>query len=446
MLGATGIAQRTSVPDKTRVLVVLDCSKSMWDKWQSDTKIKVTQRVLLRELESLQGYTGMEVALRLFGSDGQGFYATQLAVPFGKVNFAKLQSKIKALMPLGGASEATKPQTLNDFPAGDDARNILLIISDGIDGREGAICDIAYQEQRNSAIAEIFTVGIGSDRNLKVSPNCGGPFYSSASEESLYEVVHELFQLSDQKARVTLELLDSEGTPYEAEVPIALYDRRTHEMKYATVYHYDPEHGTDTLMVDPLASYDIAFYTKPPILSTGYQFKGGQHNRVTVTAPQGSLRLHYENKRTAFQIASYSMLVRRHGEQEVLAIQPMETPMTYLAGSYDLELLSTPPLKLSNVTVRSGSATDLQIPVPGQLALEKPKVATTGSVFAFSDGGMKWVCDLGSSFSERIVLMPGEYQVILKPQEAMDYSSARTARFTITSAQQTSVNLEKQGH
>jgi hypothetical protein len=57
---------------------------------------------------------------------------------------------------------------------------------------------------------------------------------------------------------------------------------------------------------------------------------------------------------------------------------------------------------------------------------------------------MQWVCDLDPNApSERIELMPGEYQVILKPQKSTSYGSVRTARFTITAAKQTSVDLEK---
>ena len=58
-------AQKPSAaPERTRVLLILDCSQSMWDKWQSDAKIKVTQKVLLRLLDSIGNLPDMEVALR----------------------------------------------------------------------------------------------------------------------------------------------------------------------------------------------------------------------------------------------------------------------------------------------------------------------------------------------------------------------------------------------
>jgi hypothetical protein len=58
---------------------------------------------------------------------------------------------------------------------------------------------------------------------------------------------------------------------------------------------------------------------------------------------------------------------------------------------------------------------------------------------------MQWVCDLEPNApSERIKLMPGEYQVVLKQQKATDYNSALMARFTITAGKQTSLDLEKE--
>ena len=93
--------------DKTRVLLILDCSNSMWDHWQSDAKIKVTQRVLLHFLDSIAHNDNMEVALRVFGHLNKEQYGTRLEVPFGEGNNYRLQSKIKTLVPQGGCMAAS---------------------------------------------------------------------------------------------------------------------------------------------------------------------------------------------------------------------------------------------------------------------------------------------------------------------------------------------------
>ena len=85
----------------------------------------------------------------------------------------------------------------------------------------------------------------------------------------------------------------------------------------------------------------------------------------------------------------------------------------------------------------------MQIPLPGQLALTKPQMPTTGSIFVLQANSIKWVCDLDpANINERIVLMPGDYQVVLRPKDDNSYDAVRTAYFTIHSAQQTGITLK----
>ncbi len=440
-------AQKPSAaPERTRVLIILDCSQSMWDKWQSDAKIKVTQKVLLRFLDSIGNPPDMEVALRVYGHLNRESYSTTLEVPFEPDNNYKLQSKIKALVPNGDCAAASAlNNSLNDFPHDGKARNIILIITDGMDDCGGSICEVAQQVQRSGSVVQTFIIGIGNRSDFKQQPDCAGQFTFLHDEEHFDDILHEIFYLSDQKALVTLSLVDNDHKHFETEVPVAFYDHLTHTLRYANIYHYDTEHPLDTLIIDPLTTYDITFFTQPPIQHYGHKFRAGRHNQLEVVAPTGSLRVYQDTKRTTDQPSAFPVVVRQHDSTQVLSTQLLGTKKNFLAGRYDIDVLSVPPIRLSNVSIRSGAATDLQIPLPGQLALNKPKVSTTGSIYTYKKGSLQWVCDLDTNaHSERIELMPGEYQVILKPQKATDYASSRTARFTITADRQTSVDLEKE--
>lgn len=443
--GLAAEAQKlTAAPERTRVLLILDCSQSMWDKWQSDAKIKVTQKVLLRLLDSIGSLPDMEVALRVYGHLNKEAYSTTLEVPFEPHNHYRLQSKIKTLVPQGECAAASAlNNSLNDFPRDGNSRNIILIITDGLDDCEGSICDVAQQVQRSGTVVQTFIVGIGNHDDFKHEPDCVGQFTFMPDEELFDAKMHELFYLSDQKAQVVFQLTDSDHKPFEIEVPIIFYDHFTHAVRHSVFYHYDTEHPLDTLSLDPLSTYDITFFTQPPIRLFNYRFSRFQH--LEVPAPMGSLRLYQDAKRTTAHLSSYEVLVRQHDSTHLLATQPLGTRRNYLVGRYDIDVLSLPPIHLSNVAIRDGAATELQIPLPGQLALNKPKVNCTGSIFVFRNGSLQWVCDLDPNApTERITLMPGEYQVVLKPQKATDYNSARMARFTITAGKQTSVDLEKE--
>ncbi|MCQ2295119.1 MAG: VWA domain-containing protein [Bacteroidales bacterium] len=430
--------------EKTRVLLILDCSQSMWDKWQSDAKIKVAQHVLLDFLDSVSTKTDIEVALRVFGHLNKDAFSTKLEVPFGKNNKYQLQSKIKTLVPNGGCTASTAlNSSLKDFPTGDKARNIILIITDGVDDSESSICDVVQHVQQSANVARTYIIGIGNSKDFQEGLDCDGQFSFLASEELLGQELRRVFFLSDQKAQVTIHLTDANHEQYETEVPFVFYDHGSHTVKYSGIYHYDLEHSLDTLVLNPLSAYDVAFFTKPVIRLFNRKFAGGKHTALQVQADQGSLSVGFKGGRPPFQVPSYSVMVRQHDSARVLAIQPLNASMHYLAGRYDVDLLSLPTQHIANVSVRGGADTGLQLPLPGQVALSKPKEPSTGSIYVLQNGSLQWVCDLDpASTSERIVLMPGEYQVILKPVDSADYAASRSARFTIVTAKQTAVTLE----
>lgn len=444
-LGIAAVAQKpAATPQKTRVLLVLDCSQSMWDKWQSDAKIKVTQQVLLHLIDSIHGQPDLEVALRVFGHLNDHDYATNLEVPFAKDNTYKLQSKIKTLVPHGGCTAATAlNSSRNDFPKDEQSRNIIVVITDHIDDPDGDIVKVTRQIQSSGNVLRTWFIGIGDDKDFQNSGSL--PIDIISSESSLFPVLMLTFNTASKTVKLPLELHDANNHLFETDVPVAFFDHDTRALKLATIYHYDTENGIDTLVVDPLINYDVVVYTKPELRFNSRRFTNGA--TTVLSAPQGSLAVQMDSKRTPFQVPAYTVLVHQHDSAAILAAQPLGTTVSYLNGLYDIDVLTTPVTHLSRVSVRCGTHTGLQIPQPGQLALSKPKVPTMGSVYLLKGGAMQWVCDLSpDTFDERLVLMPGTYQVVLRPIEAADYLSARTARFTITAAQQTAVNLEKTQH
>lgn len=441
-------AQRKTVPapvaDKTRVLLILDCSNSMWDRWQSDSKIKVTQKVLLKFLDSVANQNDIEVALRVFGHLNKDSYGTKLEVPFGENNNYKIQSKIKTLVPNGGCTVATAlTDALTDFPMSGSSRNIILIITDGMDDCDGNICDVARQVQLSGVIVKTFILGIGNPRDFQHNLDCAGRFSYLPNEEQYTETLYDIFRLSEQKAGVVVQVKDHEGMLYETDIPIAFYDAQTHVVKYNTIYSIDSHYQPDTLEVDPLTTYNITLFTQPPLEVKGRQFTPGKTEALTFEVEQGSLRVASEARRVPWTVPHYPVVVRQQGANAVLADQTLGDKVPLRAGHYDIDVLTLPVTRLSGVEVRNASTTDLVIPMPGLLNLAKPKVITTGSVFHFNDGKLIWVCDLNpNTTNDRLCLMPGEYQIVIKPQGETAYKAVQTQRFRIESAQQTNITLQ----
>ncbi len=192
----SAVAQNKVTADKTRVLIILDCSHSMWDRWQSDAKIKVTQQVLLKFMDSIANQNGIEVALRVFGHLNKNSFGTRLEVPFEDGNNYKIQSKIKTLVPNGACTAASAlSSSLNDFPATGASRNIILIITDGMDDCDGNICDVARQVQMSGVIVQTFILGIGNKQDFQHSLDCAGKFTYVPNEEQYTETLYNIFRL-----------------------------------------------------------------------------------------------------------------------------------------------------------------------------------------------------------------------------------------------------------
>lgn len=436
-----GIAAQAQQPDKTRLLLIMDCSNSMWDHWQSNAKIKVTQQVLLSFLDSVSHQHDVDVALRVFGHLNKEQFGTRLEVPFGSDNIYRLQSKIKTLVPQGGCTAAAAlTDALSDFPATGSSRNLILIITDGMDDCEAEICDVARQVQLSGVVVQTFVLCIGG--NISAHASCAGSVFPVAHEEEFANTLYGIFRLSGHKAKVVLNMVDGGGALYETEHPVAFYDHRTGVIRHSTIYSVDSKLKPDTLLMDPLVTYDMAVFTHPPLRREAMQFSIDRPNNIDITVSEGTLKVQYSGQRPQWQQTAVDVVVRRAGSGERVAAQEVGEVGQYLAGRYDVEVQTLPVTTLRGVEVRGNAATELSVPMPGMLILSKPKGITTGAIFRLRDGQVDFATDLNpSTAGERLLLQPGQYEVVLHPQNTTLYNKVQTKRFVIESSQTTKIQF-----
>lgn len=459
-VGCIHASHAQQVIQPTRLLLLIDCSESMWEPWQSDTKMKVAQRALTRWVDSLPYYPNIQIGLRTIGCTSGGEVLSRIEMPFPTPPAASkstqrkeakatmptdaLRGKLKALVPMG-ANEASSQsrKAWNDFPSTDDGRNIVLVVA-----HEATLGNPSMQHSletlhNSNNVVQTFVVVVGESNSPATIQPCDSAMriLHVAEESRLHSTLCDVLRQSAQQARVAISLLDAQGKPYATDVPMVFYDRRTHALKLATVYHYSQTDPPDTLTLDPLINYDITLFTHPAMRIERRRFVPDKCNPLTIPMQQGSLRLYHEARRIPFDLPKFPALVRRHGETAVLATQTTDQTLHYRAGYYDIEVLTLPITRLDNVEIRGGTSTDLQLPLPGQLALTKPAEPTTGALFVVRDGVQEWVCDLDPTQSdERIVLIPGQYLLLLRRQST-GHTSATP--FTIKSALQTGIAIEK---
>ena len=429
---------KSEISNKTRVLLILDCSNSMWDKWQSDSKIKITQTVLLTFLDSISNKNEIDVALRVFGHLNKKSYGTRLEVPFEKDNIHKLRSKIKTLVPQGGCEAVSAlSNSLNDFPPTGNSRNIIVIITDGMDDCEGSICEVARQVQNSGVVVKTFVLGIGKKENFQSNLNCAGKFIQISQEEQYTQSLYDVFTLSEEKAEVKIDVKDFSGMSYETSFPVIFYDAQTGVAKYQYIYSSEKN---ETLNLDPLISYNVEIHTKPSITKTNILFDYNKINSLPFKIEQGYLAINYEAIRTKYQVPEYPIVVRKHGEKEIINVQKINEKVAYMTGRYDIEILSTPYIVLNDIEIQHVSNTDLMIPTPGMVNITKPNTISRGTVFSTDGGEWKYVCTLDSNkTSERILLMPGDYVVVLEPVNSANSAQTITKKVRVDSGMTTTV-------
>ena len=430
--------------EKTRLLIILDCSNSMWQPWQSNSKIKVTQQVLLSFLDSVAVNHDVDVALRVFGHLNKDAFGTKLEVPFGTDNIYSLQSKIKTLVPQGGCTASTAvTEALGDFPASGSARNSRLIITDGMDDRDAEICDVARQVQLSGVVVSTFVLGIGNATQFTHSAECSGAFFPVEREEDFYATLTGIFNLSDKKAPVVLRLLNNRGQTYDTEHAIAFVDARTDVAKMHTMYACKGiEDQPDTLFLDPLITYNLTLFTRPPIRREAVSLSVDSVNHIDIAVNEGLLTVSHKGQRPRWQTSDADVIVRYAGSSDIVGRQQIGQNVSYLAGRYDLDIPTIPPKTIKNVEIRAGASTEIDIPLPGTLQLSKTKNVSSGVIFRIESGRTEYVCDLNPSVvNERITLQPGRYKVLLKPQKATSYGSVVSQQFVIEPQQTTKVSF-----
>ena len=410
----------------------------MWDHWQSNSKIKVTQQVLLSFLDSVSHQHDVDVALRVFGHVNKEQFTTRLEVPFGVDNYYRLQSKIKTLVPQGDCEAAEAlTDAITDFPATGSSRNIILIITDGMDDCEAEICEVARQVQMSGVVVQTFVMGIGGGTFSHAS--CAGNVFVVQHEEQFSKKLHDIFRLSGKKAKVVLKLLDDSGELYETEHPVAFYDTRTGVVRQSTIYSTDFRLRPDTLLMDPLVTYDMYVYTHPRLHKKELHFDADRVNHVVVIVGEGALKVKTDGRHGQWQQMPQAVVWQ---DNSLVTTMPLNETVKLQKGYYDIEVQTMPVTLLRNVNVRSGATTELTIPTPGMLMLAKPKEITSGAIFRIDNGELEHVTDLNpSTAAERLSLQPGQYEVVLHPQSSTLYGKVQSRRFIIESSQTTKIQF-----
>ncbi|HEY6161390.1 MAG TPA: VWA domain-containing protein [Bacteroidia bacterium] len=428
----------------SRILFVFDDSFSMFDTWQTGQKIDVAKRLLCEFLDSLKGTDDLQVALRCFGHQfslrpTRNCEDTKLEVPFGNVNenIEKMKTVLKRLEPMGTTPIAhTLGKCADDFP-NTPGRNIIILITDGIEECGGDPCAVSYQLQQKGVILKPFIIGIGLNKIFADQMGCIGKFFDASSEEGFKKTLDIVISQALNNTTVQVNLLDQGGRPSETDVDMTFYDQYTGAIKYNYVHTINYHGNPDTIQLDPIGTYRLVVHTIPEVEKQNITLIPGKHNIIALDAPQGFLQL----KVSANNYRVLPCIVRKKNDTKTLNVQCFSEKEKYIIGDYDLEILTLPRIYLKSVNISQSSTTTIEIPQAGTLYLTKPTPGP-GSIYLEDGGKLVWVCNLhDDQTQENIVLQPGKYRVEYRQQNLKEAIYTVEKSFKIDSGQSTQVKL-----
>lgn len=429
---------------KTRILFLVDMSGSMLAKWENSTRMTIAKTMLMKLVDSLQQYKNLELALRVYGHQydrgSNNCQDTRLEVPFAENNEAQIITRLKQITPKGNTPITySLTQTAKDFPADKNARNVIILITDGLESCGSDPCAASLALQQKRIFLRPFVIGIGSDSEFAKQFSCVGQYFDATDVNSFRSILGEVINLALSKTTVSVELTDDRNRPVETNVNLTFQNSITLAPEYNYVHYLDANGKPDVLDIDALMDYDLIVNTVPAVVLPRLAVKTGKHNLFSVKIPQGTLNLRQDGVSPYGQVQA---IVRQKGSKETLVTQGFGTQKKYLAGAYDVEILTLPRILEKNVTLKAGQTTTLTYPTPGILNIPT-ELQGFGSIYTLDNsGGQEWLYNLPEGSSKlNLPLQPGKYRIVYRTKFAKGSKFTDVQDFTIKSAATTTLKL-----
>ncbi|HEY8401137.1 MAG TPA: VWA domain-containing protein, partial [Cytophagaceae bacterium] len=377
-----GIGQQKNEVKTTRILFILDASGSMTDKWESKTRMAVAKEVLSQFVDSLKNVPNLELGLRVYGHEWDKRYNnckdTKLEVKFARGNHENIKNRIKSIEPKGVTLISySLLQAANDFPEDKNTRNVIILLTDGIEACGGDPCALSLSLQKKRIFLKPFIIGMGADPDFEKAFGCMGQYFDAPDVSTFKSVMGKILKQTLSETSVIVNLLDDKNKPTETDVNMTFFNSVTGEAEYDFVHFLDGNGKPDKLKIDAILSYNLVVHTIPKTVKTNIFLEGGKENIINVKTPQGTLLIKDNYKEYNYQLKA---IIREDGKQETLHIQNAGTKEKYLTGKYDIEILTLPRIYLNDVKIEQGKTTTVSIAPPGVLSISE-SVAGFGSIY-----------------------------------------------------------------
>ena len=435
-------AQATSSqPVTNRILFVFDASQSMFARWQSDTRINIARKLLTEMLDSLEHIDNVQVALRVFGHQKryppQDCDDSRLEVPFTDGNIPRVRNRLRSIVPRGTTPIAISlERAAMDFPPCGNCRNIIVLITDGIEECGGDPCAVSAELQQKGIILKPFVIGIGHD--FREAFDCVGHYFDASSESEFQASLNIIISQVLGKTTSQINLLDASGNPTETNVALTFFDRNSGRVTENIMHTMNHRGLPDTLYIlDPFVNYDMLVHSTPEVWVRDISIVPGKHNIIAVDVPRGSLLLRAGGQAPV----NYQAIVRRQDDTNTLKVQYFGHTEKYLVGLYDIEVLSLPRLYINDVAIDQNHLTNVEIPQPGIAVIRLP--APGHAVILAEEGKALYAIYTlrENQLHETLYLQPGNYRLVYRSRVSTNTAFSVERKFRIDSGSSVSVTI-----
>ncbi len=429
----------------TRILFILDASNSMNASWDDNqTRIQAAKELLAQTVDSLRGTPNLEIALRVYGHQSpitatfQDCNDTKLEIPFGKDNYDKVKYRIRSIEAKGTTPIARSLEAAaEDFPD-QNARNIIILITDGLEACDNDPCVIAKKLKDKGVKVTPFVIGLGMDLSYLDKFNCIGAYADAETKDAFRNVLKNVVSKALLNTTVQINLNDISKNPKETDVTMFLYEAGTTNLKYTFVHTINRFGNPDTLIMDPALKYDLVVNTLPRIEKKNITLQKHIHNTITVDAPQGFIKTRFINATKSYMVDSRIM---QHGKTATLNVQKMNASDKYLVGKYDIEILTLPRTYMT-VDVTQSSTVYADIMAPGFFNYKTIQPVVAQLFLLKENGTIEWVCNLDETVkSGSVQLQPGTYRMVYRQKNLRLSSYTIDKDFRIYSNKTTTINI-----
>lgn len=431
-------------PHITRILFVLDGSGSMKEKWGNISKFESAKNLLFHIADSIEQINDkVEFAIRVFGHQSpkalHNCEDSKLEIPFGKKNAPKVKSLLDGIKPQGWTPIAYSLfQSANDFPNDPLSKNAIVLITDGLETCDGEPCAMSQLLEKKRVALKPFIIGLGIGKQGKINFECVGTYFDAANQQGFENAMNVVMSQALNNTSAQINLMDAYGQPNETDVEMTLYDFHSGEVRYNFVHALNDKGVSDTLFLDPTGRYNLTVHTIPSVSKTNLELVAGKHNIFAVDVPQGSLKLEVEN---TMGFSDVQCVVRKTGSNQILYVQDFNKTVKFLAGEYDLEILTMPRMEYKNISITQGKPYEIKIPKAGTLALSVSQ-SVIASIYTETDGVINRIFEMKDlNGKQNISLHPGIYQVVARGSKDRQSVLTQTQKMEIKSGQVTNIKF-----